>query len=125
MSRSNGTRASDVQAHDLDARRARIRDLNDQFRTSLSGGRVMLTSGIRALGPVALLQIVTAVRTFSDFAQANDPHGEHDFGSVELAGARVFWKIDYYDHRFQYGSPDPSLPGLTGRVLTIMLAEEY
>jgi hypothetical protein len=27
----------------------------------------------------------------------NDPYGEHDFGSFELAGEKFFWKIDYYD----------------------------
>ena len=123
MSRSNETRAPG--ARDLSARRARIRELNDQFRVSLTGGRVMITSGIRELGPANILHVVNAVRTFGDFTNANDPHAEHDFGSVEIAGERVFWKIDYYDHRYQYGSPDPSLPGLTGRVLTIMLASEY
>ena len=125
MSRSNETRAPHAEARDLQTRRARIRELNDQFRISLTGGRVMMTSGIRDLGPVGILHVVNAVRTFADFSNDNDPHAEHDFGSVEVAGERVFWKIDYYDHRYQYGSPDPSLPGLTGRVLTIMLASEY
>lgn len=125
MTSSDCTRAPQAEARDLVTRRARIRELNDQFRTSFVGGRVMISSGIRELGPVGIHRVVGAIRTFSAFDRGNDPHDEHDFGSVEVADQRVFWKIDYYDHRFQYGSPDPSLPGLTGRVLTIMLAEEY
>jgi len=40
----------------------------------------------------------------------NDPHGEHDFGSFELAGNKFFWKIDYYDRRLKWGSEDPADP---------------
>ncbi|WP_257187520.1 MULTISPECIES: DUF3768 domain-containing protein [Bradyrhizobium] len=27
--------------------------------------------------------------------EENDPHGEHGFGSFDLVGQKVFWKIDY------------------------------
>jgi hypothetical protein len=65
------------------------------------------------------------VETFSAFTHDNDPYGEHDFGAIEHDGTRVFWKIDYYDTDYQYGSSDPSDPAQTRRVLTIMLADEY
>lgn len=65
------------------------------------------------------------VATFTDFSADTDPHGEHDFGSFELAGRRFFWKIDYYDARMEFGSEDPADLSKTTRVLTIMLAEEY
>ena len=55
----------------------------------------------------------------------NDPHGEHDFGSFELCGRKLFWKIEYYDPDLQHGSEDPADPAKTMRVLTVMLAEEY
>lgn len=62
---------------------------------------------------------------FDAFSPDNDPYGEHDFGAVEIAGQRVFCKIDYYDTALEYGSPDPSDPAVTTRVLTVMLASEY
>lgn len=104
---------------------SRIRELNDAFRTSFAGGRVMITEGIRTLDALTFERIIEQVRTFDAFSEDNDPHGEHDFGSIKIAGERVFWKIDAYDRTLQYGSPDPSDPAVTTRVLTIMLASEY
>ena len=125
MTRSKGTRAPNAGARDEQTRRARIRELNDAFRSSFIGGRIMITDGVVALGPTAPHHVAHAVRTYAAFDAGNDPYDEHDFGAVEVPGERLFWKIDYYDHRFEYGSPDPSLPALTGRTLTIMLASEY
>jgi Protein of unknown function (DUF3768) len=45
-----------------------------------------------------------------DFNTNNDPYGEHDFGSFELAGEKFFWKIDYYDSLCEFGSEDPGDP---------------
>jgi hypothetical protein len=78
-----------------------------------------------ALGQEALAAIVTEIRCNAEFTADNDPHGEHDMGSLRHGSARIFWKIDYYDTELAYGSPDPSDPAVTTRVLTIMLAEEY
>ncbi|HEV7276530.1 MAG TPA: DUF3768 domain-containing protein [Devosiaceae bacterium] len=103
----------------------RIRCLNDRLRTHFIGGQVMITQGIQALGPAFRVACVQAVRAFDTFTEDNDPHGEHEFGSVEIAGTTVFWKIDYYDRTLEYASPDPSDPAVTTRVLTILLAEEY
>ena len=103
----------------------RIRALNDAFRTSLSGRRVMMTAGVDALdGDVKAINI-RKVATFSDFNPDNDPHGEHDFGAIEVDGLKVFWKIDAYDLTITYGSEDPANPDVTTRVMTIMLADEY
>ena len=105
--------------------RERIRDLNDAFRTAFAGGRVMLTAGIDALPLEVKMPVIGRVMTFSEFTSDNDPHGEHDFGSFELAGHKFFFKIDYYDPRLEFGSDDPADPAKTTRVLTIMLASEY
>ena len=102
-----------------------IKTLNDNFRKTFSGGRVMLTSGIRAKSQSTLAEILNQVKCFNNFTTANDPYNEHDFGSFNYKGEKIYWKIDYYDKNYQYCSEDPSNPSLTNRVMTIMLAEEY
>src|SRR5712691_3591859 len=103
----------------------RIRALNDAFRQSFNGGQVYLTSGVAALEPTRKAQVLEAVRTFRDFDEGNDPHGEHDFASIEVDGENYFFKIDYYDTDIRYLSDDPSDPAITKRIMTIMLASEY
>ena len=66
------------------------------------------------------------VRNFNNFTKANDPYGEHDFGSFDYNGEKIYWKIDYYyDKSNQYLSENPANPDVTNRVLTVMLADEY
>ena len=127
MSRSNeeGYAANTASYTAQEVRQATIRHLNDQLRRLFAGGRVMITSGIRKLGSQAVQQVLDAVCRFAAFNPDNDPHDEHDFGAVDVAGQRVFWKIDCYDEQLEYGSPDPADPAVTARVLTIMLASEY
>ena len=108
-----------------DARAAAIRALNDKFRQTLQGGTVLMTAGIVALGPERQAEIIASVRTFDDFSPDNDPWGEHDFGSLEIAGERVFFKIEYYDVTRAMHSANPADPSKTERVMTIMLASEY
>ena len=102
-----------------------IRDLNDWFRCTLEGGTVLLTAGIVALGEGTQARIIEAVRTFDDFTTDNDPHGEHDFGSLEVDGERIFFKLDYYDLTRAMHSENAADPSVTERVMTIMLASEY
>lgn len=103
----------------------KIRDLNDAFRKSFVGGRVVVTPGVIALGPDSVMAASLAVKAYDAFTEGNDPYGEHDFGSFMLGRDKLFWKIAYYDNRLEYGSEDPSDPRMTTRVLTIMLANEY
>lgn len=99
--------------------------LNDQFRRTFVGGKVVMTSGVTALGEAAAMEIMKKVAGHSEFAEDNDPHGEHDFGVIHHDGQKLFWKIDCYDSTMEYGSPDPADPSVTTRVLTVMLASEY
>ena len=110
-------------------RRRRIRSLNDEFRTggppSGGKGRWLLTRGVLALGEEHVGIALSLMRDFSSFDEANDPHGEHDFGVIQVAGERLYWKIDYYNNSLDGGSEDPADEATTHRVLTLMLASEY
>jgi Protein of unknown function (DUF3768) len=112
----------DIESKD---RIARIRTLNDAFRRTFFGGKVMMTCGVAGLPDMVKAKALLLVASFDQFTEGNDPYGEHDFGSFELADRTFFWKIDYYDQRCEFGSEDPSNPERTTRVLTIMLASEY
>lgn len=103
----------------------RIRVLNDVFRTTFIGGRVLLSPGVTALPASDQSAVLQQVQTFTAFSQDNDPYAEHDFGAIEHQGGRYFWKIDYYDLAMTGGSGDPGDPAVTTRVLTIMCADEY
>lgn len=99
--------------------------LNDAFRNTFRGGKVMMTIGVAELADCVKPAALRQVADFSEFTPENDPHGEHDFGSFDLVGRKYFWKIDYYDKDMQHGSEDPGNPEPTLRVLTLMLATEY
>ena len=103
----------------------RIRELNDAFRRTGDGGRIIFTAGVSGEGVAFSHQALALARRFDAFTPDNDPHEEHDFGSFTHQGRKLFWKIDYYDAACKYGSEDPADPSQTTRVLTIMLAEEY
>jgi Protein of unknown function (DUF3768) len=81
--------------------------------------------GVAALPENDLARLLANVRSFDDFNGDNDPHGEHDFGSVQLAGQTYFFKVDYYALDMDGGSEDPADPAKTTRVFTIMRADEY
>ena len=90
-----------------------VRALNDAFRCSFIGGRVIVIAG------------VMTVRAFDRFDTDNDPHGEHDFGTVAVGDVRVLWKIDTFDRALTCPSCDPADPTVTTRVLTVILSKEY
>lgn len=109
-------------------RTKRIRDLNDAFRKDPTRfGRAVVTRGVNDLGPEFVLLATRAVASFEDFTEDNDPYGEHDFGSFELGGKKLFRKIDAYEKGSNYtaGAETPDAELTTDRVLTIMLADEY
>ena len=100
----------------------KVRLLNDNFRTTFIGGQVLLSYGVSELPIDIKARALLTVKTFKDFTSGNDPYGEHDFGSFELADDTFYWKIDLYE--------EPDVKSANGervvtRVLTIMLAEEY
>jgi hypothetical protein len=109
-----------------DSRTQRIARLNDLARTAMGvAGKALQTQGINALPEQLQSRIREQVELFNTFTPANDPHGEHDFGSFTIEGYRIMWKVDVYDRNYEFGSEDPAEPTKSRRVLTIMLAEEY
>lgn len=101
-------------------RAAEIAALNDEHRRNMTGCTV--TRGVAEMIPL-VNDIFVRVRDFKDFTEDNDPYGEHDFGSFEILGTTIFWKIDYYDEALEKWC-DPLSPDCH-RQLTIMRAEEY
>lgn len=110
----------------------KIRDLNDEFRQlgpargrDRFDGLWLTTAGVQAEGLLFTWAAILAARSFDAFTEDNDPHGEHDFGAIDIHSKRVFWKIDYLQRGTQFGADDPADNAGTCRVITIMLAEEW
>ncbi len=121
-----GAENTPVWKLDDEFRTKRIARLNDAFRhDDVENATVVVTVGVKSLGEGFLAKAAQAVIAFDAFSEDNDPHGEHDFGAFEVAGEKLFWKIDPFDLKLQWHSPDAANPLLTHRVLTIMLASEY
>ena len=118
-------RESDKIKDEADARRAKIRALNDALRTTFRGGLVMMTARVATLEKDGQQAVFRKIQTFTAFDDGDDPWGEHDFVSVEHEGQTFFAKIDYYDRHLKAHSEDATDANKTCRVMTIMLAEEH
>ena len=82
---------SDSQPNDGRTRSARIAELNDRLRTTLAGGKVMMTVGVQAHGAAFIAKVVTRMKAFTEFDADNDAYHEHDFGACEVDGHRLFF----------------------------------
>lgn len=71
--------------------------LNDTLRKTGRGGRIVITSGVRALEGFGTAALLEGLAEYHEFDEDNDPHGERDFGDLELWGQTLLWKLDYYD----------------------------
>jgi hypothetical protein len=97
-----------------------IAELNDKFRKE-PNQYWRFTGGARETSD----ELIKAIAEFNNFTEDNDPYAEHDFGAITIKGQTYFWKIDYFDLNLKFGSPDPSDPNVTRRVITIMHSSEY
>ena len=121
-----GVETAPVWKLDNEFRKRRIQRLNDDARIGLfKHGTRVITTGIQALEEKLRAAVVNQVGVFEDFNEDNDPHEEHDFGSLEITNLKIFWKVDYFDLDLKMHSKDPANQDVTHRVLTIMLASEY
>ena len=107
------------------SRSGKIAQLNDDFRRTFSGGKVVMTAAVNGLERDTMAEVLAAVRAFEKFDEDNDPHHEHEMAFFEVKGERYFFKVDYYDKSLEFGSEDPSDPAQTTRVLTIGEASDY
>ena len=96
----------------------KIASRNDAFRRRGLG--VDLSQGVEEIGDVE--EVLQMIREFDGFTKENDPHGEHDHGTVEWEGEEVFWKIGYFDVSLNYW--ESPLCQNCRRVLTVMLESE-
>jgi hypothetical protein len=102
-----------------------IARLNDKLRKEGRGGQLLVTKGVYSLAHYDARVLLRALAEYDAFDADNDPHGERDFGDINVFGTDLLWKIDYYDLQLECGSPDPADPSVTTRVLTVMLESEY
>jgi len=95
---------------------------NDALRKTGFGGKVLLTRGV-ADSPHKEA-VMSAVHSFNDFSEDNDPHGERDNATFEVNRESWMFKVDYYDPKMEfYGEPYERDDFI--RVLTILNADEY
>ena len=106
-------------------RRATTARLNDHFRFTGENGWVFLSAGVAAQPVPVKDAIVHTIRHFDAFTPDNDPHGEHDFGTLTVNELRIIWEITYYKRDLGDADSDPADPVRTKRVMAIMLSEEY
>ena len=111
-----------VQTH---LRAGAIAKLHDQLRKTGRGGQLVVTKAVTELAGYDSRVLLKALADYEAFDADNDPHGERDFGDIQVFGTDLLWKIDYYDLKLEYASPDAADPGLTIRVLTIMQESDY
>ena len=74
---------------------ARIAELNDEFRKTGKGGRIIMTRAVADLSVETITRAVAIVKTFNDFNEDNDPYGEHDFFRFEVAGETFFSIVNW------------------------------
>lgn len=77
---------------DEEFRRKRIRRLNDALRHGqVKHGAIVITAGPQAKDEAFLGQATKAIAAIDMFSEDNDPHGEHDFGALDLEGEKLVW----------------------------------
>ena len=103
---------------------ADIRALNDAFRTTLTGGKVLMTAGVDALPSDVKAMVIRRVATFSDFT-GERPTRRARLRKLLSRRPKVLFqdRLLRFEHGVRIGRPDD--PSKTTRVLTIMLVAEY
>ena len=116
---------------------AALRARNDRFRRTLTGGSLMLSAGIIALGAANQARIIAAVRGFTGFDDdftIGDPFDDHSIGDLEVEVEEpgihrwpelIFFRIDDLGRPATGIGSNPAPSTGTALVLTVMLASEW
>lgn len=117
---------------------ARIAAQNDAFRRHVClaapygtgdpglHGRLVASAAVGAAGIGFLQGCLDRIGRLETFPAENDPDGHHDFGSVEVFGTVVWFKIDLYDAEdMTHGSEAPDDPAKTYRVMTVLFPSDW
>jgi Protein of unknown function (DUF3768) len=99
-----------------------VRILNDKFRRTLLGGWILLTDKITGLPSETVDAVKNAVKTF-EYPEADEPRDQHDFGEVEVNGARYCFTIECRGLDL-YPASNPADACQTMRFLSIMYSDE-
>jgi hypothetical protein len=100
--------------------RAKIIELNDQFRSTFKGGRVQMTPAVYELDPQLRGRAMCMLAKYKKF---NDD-SEHDWGVFIFAGYSFDWHIEYRGKDGTGISRDPADPLTTFRVLTLSITAD-
>jgi hypothetical protein len=100
--------------------RAKIIALNDQLRTTFTGGRVQMTPSVYDLDPRLRGRALAVLARYNKF----DADTDHDWGVFIFAGFSFEWRIEYRPVNGHGVSPDPSDPEQTFRVLTLYVVDD-
>lgn len=95
--------------------RAKIIELNDQLRTTFTGGRVQMTPGVYELDARLRGRALYVMSRYKKF----DDDSDHDCGVFIFAGYSFEWRIEYRAKDGIGVSLDPADPQKTFRVLTL------
>lgn len=109
---------------------------NDLFRQSrclvipadmILPGVVVMTQSLAACEPEFIDRARIAIGEIDEFDPNNDPDCYHDFGSVEIDGQAVWFKIDMFEAgtRKTYGAETPDVAERTERVMTLMFPSDW
>ena len=116
---------------------AALRARNDRFRRTLTGGSVMLSAGVVALGAANQARIIEAVRGFTSFdddCEIGDPFDDHSIGDLEVEVEEpgihrwpelIFFGINDLGRPATGAGSSPAPSTGTALVLTLMLASEW
>jgi hypothetical protein len=100
--------------------RAKVIELNDQFRSTFQGGRVQMTPAVYQLDAQLRGRAMCVLARYKKF----DDDSEHDCGVFIFAGYSFEWRIEYRGKDGIGVSPQPADPLTTCRVLTLSVAAD-